>query len=90
MKSIEGRDNLELDEIYQKYKGRNPISTPKTNYEVCDGLKKIIELVVSSYGKIEAEALIDLTHEEDPWVNSVNGSIISIDLIKEYFNKVYE
>ena len=79
-----------VEEIYQQYKGRNPISTPKTDYEVCDGLKKIIELVVSSYGQIEAGALIDLTHDEDPWINSVNSGTISKDLIKEYFNKVYE
>ena len=79
-----------VEEVYQQYKGRNPISTPKIDYEVCDGLKKIIELVVSSYGQIEAGSLIDLTHDEDPWINSVNSGIISIDLIKEYFNKVYE
>lgn len=79
-----------VEEVYQQYKGRNPISTPKIDYEVCDGLKKIIELVVSSYGQIEAGSLIDLTHDEDPWINSVNSGTISIDLIKEYFNKVYE
>lgn len=79
-----------IEEVYQQYKGRSPISTPKTDYEVCDGLKKVIELVVSSYGKIEAESLIDLTHDEDPWIKSKNNGIISIDVIKEYFNKVYE
>lgn len=79
-----------VEEIYQQYKGRNPISTPKTTYNVCDGLKKIIELVVSSYGQIEAGTLIDLTHDEDPWINSVNSGTIGIELIKEYFNKVYE
>ena len=79
-----------VEEVYQQYKGRNPISAPKTDYEVCDGLKKIIELVVSSYGQIEAGSLIDLTHDEDPWINSVNCGTISIELIKEYFNKGYE
>ncbi|MBQ8219187.1 MAG: DUF4065 domain-containing protein [Bacilli bacterium] len=79
-----------VEEIYKQYKGRNPISTPKTDYEVCDGLKKIIQLVVSSYGQIEAGTLIDLTHDEDPWIKSVNSGTISIELIKDYFNKVYE
>lgn len=79
-----------VEEIYKKYKGRNPISTPKTDYEVCDGLKKIIQLVVSSYGQIEAGTLIDLTHDEDPWIKSINSGTISIELIKDYFNKVYE
>lgn len=79
-----------VEEVYQQYKGRNPITTPKTDYEVSDGLKKIIELVVSSYGQIEAGTLIDLTHDEDPWIKSINSGTISIDLIKKYFNKVYE
>ncbi len=79
-----------VEEVYHQYKGRSPISTPKTDDEVCDGLKKIIELVVSSYGKIEAESLITLTHDEDPWINSTNGGTISTEQIKEYFDKVYE
>lgn len=79
-----------VEDVYQQYKGRNPISTPKIDYVVCDGLKKIIELVVASYGQIEAGSLIDLTHDEDPWINSVDSGVVSIDLIKEYFNKVYE
>ena len=79
-----------VEEIYQKYKGRNPIFTPRTNYKVNDGLKKIIELVVSSYGQIEAGSLIDLTHDENPWIDSIGSGTINIELIKEYFNKVYE
>ncbi len=79
-----------VEDVYQQYKGHNPISTPKIDYVVCDGLKKIIELVVASYGQIEAGSLIDLTHDEDPWINSVDSGVVSIDLIKEYFNKVYE
>lgn len=79
-----------VEDVYQQYKGRNPISTPKIDYAVCDGLKKIIELVVASYGQIEAGSLIDLTHDEDPWINSVDSGVVSIDLIKEYFNKVYK
>lgn len=79
-----------IESVYQKYKGRRPISTPKINCQVSDGLKKIIELVVSSYGKMEAESLINLTHDEDPWINTIIGDTIDIELIKEYFNKVYE
>lgn len=79
-----------VEDVYQQYKGHNPISTPKIDYVVCDGLKKIIELVVESYGQIEAGSLIDLTHDEDPWINSVDSGVVSIDLIKEYFNKVYK
>lgn len=79
-----------VEEIYKKYNGRSPITTPKMKYEVCDGLKKIISLVVASYGKIEASSLIDLTHDEDPWINSIKFGTISINQIKDYFNKVYD
>lgn len=79
-----------VEEVYKQYKGRMPISTPNTDYKVCDGVKKIIELVVSSYGQMEAGLLIDLTHDEEPWINSVNSGIINNELIKDYFNKVYE
>lgn len=79
-----------VESIYKKYKRRSPISTPKVTYEICDGLKKIIKLVVLSYGQLEAEKLINLTHEEDPWINCKQGEVISIEQIKEYFNKVYD
>ena len=57
---------------------------------MCSGLKKIIQLVVLSYGKLEAGSLIDLSHDEDPWIKTKNSDKISCDLMKEYFNKVYE
>lgn len=79
-----------IEVIYQKYKGRNPISTPKASCIICDGLKKIIELVVSSYGQMEAGTLINLTHDEEPWTNTENKKTINTNKIKEYFNKVYE
>lgn len=79
-----------VKEVYQKYKGNSPISISKNNYKICDGLRKVIELVISSYGCIEAGELIKLTHEEDPLLNSICGEVISIESIKEYFDKVYE
>lgn len=79
-----------VESVYKKYKGKKPISTPSDNIKLSDGLNKIIELVVSSYGKLEAGSLIDLTHSEEPWKNTKINNTINIGLIKEYFDKVYE
>ena len=78
-----------VEKIYKKYKGSKPILTPKESIKISVGLQKIIELVVSSYGQIEAKSLIDLTHDEEPWLNSNESKLINPDLIKNYFDKVY-
>lgn len=90
-------DNIEkwsygpvVEKIYHKYKkGRAPILTPEHSLEVSPGTKKIIQLVVSSYGKLEAGSLVDLTHDETPWLEASNDQNISEKKIKEYFNEVY-
>lgn len=79
-----------VSDVYDIYKGRNPIMTPTDNIKISEGLNKIIDIVISSYGQIESEKLIDLTHEEDPWINTIKDNIIKFDVIKEYFDKVYD
>lgn len=79
-----------IEDIYQIYKGRNPISTPKSEIKISDGLEKIIDIVITSYGQMEAEKLIGFTHDEDPWKNAEKNSIIDFESIKEYFEKVYD
>ena len=51
---------------------------------------KIIDEVVTCYGSIEANKLIDFTHEEEPWKNTEINKEIDVDLIKNYFDKVYD
>lgn len=77
------------EEIYEKYKGRNPIVIPKEDIKLSPGLKRVIEIVISSYGRMEAEKLIELTHDEDPWKNTKKNSVIEFNLIRNYFKKVY-
>jgi len=79
-----------VNEIYQMYNGKSPISTPKKEYKISDGLSKIIDIVIASYGQIEAEKLITLTHNEEPWSNTERNCVISFDSIKNYFEKVYD
>lgn len=78
-------------EIYHKYKtkGKKPISTPNKVEKVSEGLEKIIETVIKSYGKFDAGSLIDLTHQESPWKETEKNCEITPESIREYFDKVY-
>jgi len=78
-----------VEEIYKKYKGKNPISTCKKDIKLSKGLDFIIDTVVNDYGKYNANSLINLTHDENPWKTTKNNEEISQDIIKEYFDKVY-
>ncbi len=81
-----------VKEVYQRYR-QNHASEIKSEgniKEVSSGLHKIIDEVVNCYGSIEANKLIDFTHEEEPWINTEIDKEIDIDLIKKYFNKVYD
>ena len=80
-----------VEEIYHKYKikGKEPISTPDKVEKVSEGLEKIIEIVIKSYGKYDAGSLIDLTHQERPWKETEKNCEIKHELMREYFDKVY-
>lgn len=80
-----------INEVYQKYKPNraNEIVSEKFIKNISSGLYKVIEEVVTCYGSIEANKLIDFTHEEEPWKNAEINSEIDIESIRNYFNKVY-
>jgi putative zinc finger/helix-turn-helix YgiT family protein len=81
-----------VSEIYQKYKdnGRSPIIAAECDSSLSDGLNKIIDVVIESYGQIESGKLIDLTHDEEPWYSTTKDFEITVEKIKDYFNKVYD
>lgn len=81
-----------VNEVYQQYKQNhaNEINSESNIKNISSGLYKIIEEVINSYGSIEANKLIDFTHEEEPWRNTEINKEIDIELIKNYFNKVYD
>lgn len=81
-----------VNEVYQQYKQNHAskINSESNVKNISSGLYKIIEEVINSYGLFEANKLIDLTHEEEPWINTEINKEIRIDLIKNYFNKVYD
>ncbi|MDO5568967.1 MAG: DUF4065 domain-containing protein [bacterium] len=80
-----------VNEVYQKYKDNraNELTIDENIERISSGLYKIIDEVIDAYGKIEANELIDFTHEEDPWKNTNKDEEITINKIKEYFAKVY-
>ena len=81
-----------VNEVYQQYKQNHAskINSESNVKNISSGLYKIIEEVINSYGLFEANRLIDLTHEEEPCLNTEINKEIGIDLIKNYFNKVYD
>lgn len=81
-----------VNDVYQQYKQNHAsgINSELNVKNVSSGLYKIINEVVNCYGSIEANKLIDFTHEEEPWIKTEINKEIDIDLIKNYFNKVYD
>ncbi len=81
-----------VKEVYQQYKQNHAgeISSETNVKNISSGLYKIIDEVINSYGSIEANKLIDFTHEEEPWINTEINKEIDTELIKSYFNKVYD
>ncbi len=81
-----------VNEVYQLYKKNHAegIKSKATIKNISLGLKKVIEEVVNCYGPIDANKLIDFTHEEEPWQKTKINDEITIDLIEKYYNKVYD
>ena len=81
-----------VNEVYQKYKKNhsNEINIDLPVKNISSGLYRIIDEVINCYGSFEANRLITFTHEEEPWKNTEINKEINIDLIRNYFNKVYD
>lgn len=93
-------------EIYHKYKtySYNPLDYDQDFNEesfienVSENEKKVIDLVIETFGNYSGRKLEEITHNEQPWINARIG-LEDIDYgdveisdynIKEYFNKINE
>lgn len=79
-------------EIYSKFKEfqSNELDLNlEIRKEISPGMEKIIKIVIDSYGQFKGSQLINLTHEEEPWLNTKRNYEISHELLKNYFEKVY-
>jgi|GEM_PF-818229 len=79
-----------IREVYDIYKnfGANEI-IEENDIELSPCLEEIIKIVVRDYGKFNPSALIELTHEEEPWKSTQKNDVIEFEKIKNYFKKVY-
>ncbi len=94
-------------DIYQKYKifGNSLIPKIETDdsrfKKLSSGDKKIIDFVLSTFGRLNGNVLMDITHREEPWNNARLGlesfemskNIISDSSICEYYkgiNKIFD
>lgn len=79
-----------VKEIYSEYKKYedNPISCKK-DIKTSMALEEIVVNILADYGIYTVGKLIELTHEEDPWLNTKNNEIIEKTKIFEYFEKLY-
>lgn len=78
----------EVYKEYQNYK-KNVITSKRKDIKLSEGLEEVIEKVLEGYGIYSAHTLVDLTHEEEPWKNTLRNEIIPKESIKKYFEKVY-
>ncbi len=78
-----------VPEVYHEYKQYSCNSLPDSlnfNPEIIESEdRELIDEVYSVYGKYTGTVLANLTHQETPWKNTEINSIISHQLMKEYF-----
>jgi uncharacterized phage-associated protein len=86
-----------IKNIYDKYRNYGYRTIPKeifTNFDKNRGQiltkkqLKIINAVWDVYGEFDGKYLEQLTHQEEPWLNTPRNSIISKRKIRNYFVKL--
>ena len=86
-----GMDIPTID-YYVKFDKKNIWNTERIYYEdiISDDDKEMIQAVVDKFAHCSATFLVNLTHNQDPWINAyVNGqrNEITKDDIKRYFEQ---
>lgn len=88
-------------EIYTAYKEHGYHTIPSRRFvneidpltgELKLSLEEIrtIEDVWAYFGNLDGKTLEELTHQEDPWLNTEINDEIDIELIREYFEEQYQ
>ncbi len=76
--------------VYKRY-GNNSIVVPDNNLQfdyISNPQKKYINKVYSYFRQFSAIKLMELTHNESPWIDTFGKEqIISKDVLKKYFDK---
>mgnify|MGYP001199837550 FL=1 len=74
-----GWDPIEPDEVTANFSPADVFSLNEL---------ETLQEVWNSYGDLSAKRLEDLTHQEDPWLNTSKNCIIETDLMREYYSAV--
>ena len=53
-------------------------------------MSKVLNFVQEQLGSYSAWTLRDKTHNEEPWINTIQSSVISNKSIKKYFDDNFE
>jgi uncharacterized phage-associated protein len=78
-----------VPEVYEKYRGHGgeaiPVPTDVDFGVLPERAQEMMREVWDTYGQFSAWKLRNLTHAEPPWKKTRRGSVISIELMKDYF-----
>lgn len=77
--------------VYRLYKqhGGQPIPVEPVEIDGYDeGLRELLNEVNDVFGQFSALKLRAMTHNEPPWRETPQGSVISLELMKKYFKTV--
>lgn len=86
-------------EIYLKYREYRYLTIPKEIFENNDELGRpilddkqieILNTVWENYGQFDGKYLEELTHQEEPWLDTNLNNIISKSKISEFFSNLIE
>ena len=83
-----GPVSLELYTRYKKY-GRNNIDSQNVSNQVhlSNDQAAFLHFIVDVYAVFDAVSLSMMTHTEDPWINTIDNQVITIDKIKKYYSQ---
>lgn len=78
--------------VYKKYKGSGNMGiSPKEEPIVLnEQQEELFDKVFEVYGEFSAIGLMNMTHKETPWMNTSLSSVISRDIMKDFFKKRFE
>lgn len=74
-------------EVYDEYSelGSSAIPMPDENIELTSEENELIGDVWSVYGQFSALKLMEMTHNEMPWMTTEKNSVISHEKLREFF-----
>lgn len=86
-----GPVNIEVYHRFKRY-GRRPIPASEGGipFDMTSDERETLEVVWEHYKDLSSSRLVDLTHNQAPWLNAYESSgVIENDAIRDYFQATY-